>query len=125
MIWKLDGTLPLYIGLAAELRTAIICGTFKKGEKLPGVRELAFDAKVNPNTMQRALFELEREGLLKTKGTTGRFVTEDSAIIADARHLMLSGLAESFVRKCRSIGAELEEIADMIRAIYHNGEENE
>lgn len=125
MIWKVDGTLPLYIGLAAELRTAIIRGIYKKGEKLPGVRELAFDAKVNPNTMQRALLELERECLIRTKGTAGKFITEDEKVIAEARRLMLRKLADSFVLRCRSIGADLEEITEEIRNIYNNGEEYE
>ncbi len=125
MIWKLDGTLPLYIGLAAVLRTAIICGAYNKGEKLPGVRELAFDAKVNPNTMQRALIELEREGLIRTRGTVGKFITEDEKVIAEAEKQMLQTLTAEFVGRCRSIGAGLEEITEQIRAIYHSGEEHE
>lgn len=125
MIWKIDGNLPLYLGLASELRVAIIRGIFKGGDKLPGVRELASDAKVNPNTMQRALCELEAEGLIITRGTSGKFVAETSSVIAEARGAMLRRLSGDFIKQCRAIGADLSEIEKEIEFVYQNGDDYE
>ena len=77
MPWEFDNSKPIYIQLVELLQFKIISGELSIGEKLSSVRELAEEAGVNPNTMQRALVELERQGLIRTQRTSGRFVTED------------------------------------------------
>ena len=81
MEWEFRADAPIYTQLCEQLTLAIVSGVFGPGERLPAVRELAVDAGVNPNTMQRALSELERNGLVYTQRTAGRFVTEDFARI--------------------------------------------
>ena len=77
---------PIYAQLIRQIRAGIVSGAFSPGERLPSVRDLAMEAGVNPNTMQRALTELERDGLVYSQRTSGRYVTEDRAAIAEARH---------------------------------------
>ena len=76
-----DNERPIYVQLVEKIRLEIISGRLKSGERLPSVRELALTARVNPNTMQKALVELENEGLVYTQRTNGKFVTEDKKII--------------------------------------------
>ena len=77
MEWELDNNKPIYIQLVEHLKLKIISGEIKIGSKLETVRALAEDAEVNPNTMQKALTELERQGLVYSQRTKGRFVTDD------------------------------------------------
>ena len=81
MTWKFDNDKPIYLQLVEELKLKIISNELSAGSKLPSVREFAAEAGVNPNTMQRALAELEGQQLVFTKRTSGRFVTEDDAYI--------------------------------------------
>ena len=80
MNYDFESDRPIYIQLVEKLRTQIVSGELKKGEKMQSVRELAINAKVNPNTMQRALAELENEGLLYTERTSGRYVTTNEKL---------------------------------------------
>lgn len=96
MAWEFDSATPLYAQLASRVRADIVCGVYKKGDKLPAVRELALAASVNPNTMQRAFACLEDEGLVITAGTLGRFVTDDDRVIAEARERIASFLGCGF-----------------------------
>jgi DNA-binding transcriptional regulator YhcF (GntR family) len=77
MNWQFDNDMPIYSQLVGQIKQRIVAGVFPPGERLPSVRDLATDAGVNPNTMQRALQELERNGLVFSQRTAGRFVTED------------------------------------------------
>ena len=81
---------PLFLQLQELIRTDIAAGKYSPGEKIPGVRDLALGANVNPNTMQRALAELEAEGLLVTRGTSGRFICPDPAVIEEAKRKILA-----------------------------------
>ena len=76
MTWKFEGNSPIYLQIIERLETAIAAGTYPPGSKMPSVRDLALEAGVNPNTVQRAFAELEREGLVLTQPTAGRTVTE-------------------------------------------------
>ena len=78
MRWKFNGETPIYLQIMEHIKTQIAVGELKPGDKIPTVRELALEAQVNPNTMQKALSELEREGLLHSVRTSGRFVSESS-----------------------------------------------
>ena len=75
MTWNLTGDRPIWLQLMERLQLGIVTGEYQAGERLPSVRELAAEAAVNPNTMQKALTELERSGLLYAQRTAGRFVT--------------------------------------------------
>ena len=107
MAWEFDSATPLYAQLASRVRADIVCGVYKKGDKLPAVRELALAASVNPNTMQRAFACLEDEGLVITAGTLGRFVTDDDRVIAEARERIASFLVADFARKITGLGYTL------------------
>ena len=90
--------------LVEQLELALVAGEFPPGSRIPPVRELAADAGVNPNTMQRALAQLETEGLVRTERTSGRYVTEDTALIEQLRADTARTLASDFLEKMRGIG---------------------
>ena len=81
MNWQFSNDAPIYAQLIGQIRAGIVSGAFSPGERLPSVRDLAMEAGVNPNTMQRALTELERDGLVYSQRTSGRYVTEDQTAI--------------------------------------------
>ena len=85
MAWALNNDRPIYLQLMERIQTDIVSGKYKPGEKLPSVRELALDAAVNPNTMQKALSELERIGLVYSQRTSGRFITEDDTMLKELK----------------------------------------
>lgn len=95
MNWKFKGGQPIYTQIVEQMKMAIASGVYQPGEKIPPVRELALEAEVNPNTMQRALTELEREGLFYTERTNGRFVTKEE----EALDRMRRALGEEFIRE--------------------------
>lgn len=88
MNWQFSNDVPIYAQLIGQIRAGIVSGAFSPGERLPSVRDLAMEAGVNPNTMQRALTELERDGLVYSQRTSGRYVTEDQTAIMEARHAL-------------------------------------
>ena len=96
MEWKFSGDRPVYQQIMEAVCGSILKGELKPGQKVPSVRELAAQAKVNPNTMQRALTELERDGLLVGGGTSGRTVTRDESILEGMRQRAL----EEVIREC-------------------------
>ena len=85
MDWKFSADRPVYQQIVSIIRAGILTGELPPGEKIPSVRDLAAEAQVNPNTMQRALTELEREGLLVSGGTSGRTVTENPQVLEQLR----------------------------------------
>lgn len=95
MAWQFENNLPIYTQILEQIRLGIISGVYPAGSKLPSVRELASEASVNPNTMQRALAELEQSGLIYTQRTAGRFVTEDLDMIGNLK----KNIAEEQIRK--------------------------
>ena len=86
MAWSFDNSVPIYKQIVKEIELRIIGGIYNTGEKLPSVREFAEEASVNPNTMQKAFVELERTGLVYSKRTNGRFITEDKECDENDRH---------------------------------------
>ena len=105
---------PLFLQLQELIRTDIAAGKYSPGEKIPGVRDLALGANVNPNTMQRALAELEAEGLLVTRGTSGRFICPDPAVIEEAKRKIIAEHAKGFLMKCRELGVDRNEAAQIL-----------
>ncbi len=111
----LNESLPIYMQIMDHIRAAIISGELKAGEKIASVRELAEAFGVNPNTMQRALSELEREGLLVSERTTGRFVTKDTEVIETVRGKAAEQIVREFLQKMRNMGFTREQVEAFFR----------
>ena len=115
MKWQFSNDAPIYSQLIAQIKVGIVSGAFPPGERLPSVRDLATEAGVNPNTMQRALTELERDGLVYSQRTTGRFVTEDQAMIASAKRSLAERHIQAFLEAMTHLGYGREEILTLLR----------
>ena len=109
MNWQFSNDAPIYAQLIGQIRAGIVSGAFSPGERLPSVRDLAMEAGVNPNTMQRALTELERDGLVYSQRTSGRYVTEDQTAIMEARHALAADRVRSFLTDMERLGFEKED----------------
>lgn len=105
---------PIYVQIVDYFKIQIISGLRPQGSRVESVRDLAVEAKVNPNTMQKALSELEREGLVKTERTSGRFITEDKDKIAEMREEIAGVEIKTFIKKMQSLGFDKTEIKKMI-----------
>lgn len=115
MKWEFSNDAPIYAQLIDQIKVGIVSGVFPPGERLPSVRDLATEAGVNPNTMQRALTELERDGLVYSQRTAGRFVTEDKAMIAVAKRGLAERHIKTFVAAMIRLGYQSEEIVVLLR----------
>lgn len=115
MQWTLDSERPVYLQLIEQIQAGIISGQFLAGDKLPSVRELAADAMVNPNTMQKALAELERTGLLYSQRTSGRFITTDQTLIRQLRQQQALQIITAFLEKMQQLGFDAEQTIALIR----------
>lgn len=115
MTWKLDADRPVYAQLIEQIELRIISGMYPAGSKLPSVRDLANEASVNPNTMQRALGELERGGLLYSQRTTGRFVTEDRDMIKQAKGSIAAQKIQEFLEAMKALGFDNSETLKMMQ----------
>lgn len=115
MEWQIAAGRPVYIQLVEQLERAVITGEYPPGERVPAVRDLAAQAQVNPNTMQRALAEMESRGLLVTQRTTGRTVTSDTALIAKTRQALAASLAQDFLAQAKALGLTREEILALLQ----------
>lgn len=115
MAWNLDADKPIYAQLMEIIQMQIISGKYTPGDRLPSVRELAAEAKVNPNTMQKALAELERNGLIITQRTSGRIVTEDTELIRKTRGHLADEYIQNFFRMMKELGYSAEEILTLIK----------
>lgn len=109
MSWKFTGEKPVYQQIMDHIRGDIVRGKLAAGARIPAVRELAMIASVNPNTMQRALTELEKEGILVCCGTMGRFVTGDEAVLTQVRHKARLEAAQSCATQLAAFGMTLQE----------------
>lgn len=113
-----DASIPIYIQLMDQMRIKIFTNVWAPGEKIPAVRELALLFSVNPNTMQRALTELEREELLHSERTSGRFVTQDMKKIASARKNAAADTLKAFVENMKQLGYTKEEILQDLKEVW-------
>lgn len=120
MSWNFNSTTPIYIQIIEHIRLSIAVGEYKAGEKLLSVRELAAEAEVNPNTMQKALSELERDGLLYTHRTSGRFITNDEEAIAKLRKQLAEEQMEMFLGKMKQLGCSPEESVRLLKEFTEN-----
>ena len=124
MQWKFDDNAPIYTQLVDQMKLGIVSGEWIPGQRIPAVRELAVDAGVNPNTMQRALQELERQGLMFSQRTSGRFVTEDREMIEDAKRTLANRHISAFIRQMQALGYTRQEIVAMLEE-SERGEEHD
>mgnify|MGYP002535228466 FL=1 len=113
---QFDSSRPIYAQLVERLKARILAGTYQSGGHLDSVRDLAAAAGVNPNTMQRALAQLEAEGLVRTERTSGRFVTENIDLIEQLRASAARNIAADFLEKMRSIGYTPQQAAELLRS---------
>ena len=114
MQWQFSNEMPIYSQLVEQIKIGIVSGMFPPGERLPSVRDLATEAGVNPNTMQRAMTELERDGLVYSQRTAGRFVTEDHAVIEAAKRDLAQRHIHAFLAAMLRLGYGREEIISLL-----------
>ena len=115
MHWQFSNDAPIYTQLIAQIKIGIVAGAFPPGERLPSVRDLATEAGVNPNTMQRAMTALERDGLVYSQRTAGRFVTEDRAMIEAAKRSLAERHIKTFLEAMIRLGYQREEMLSLLR----------
>ena len=123
-MWSFTNDKPVYVQIIDELMSRIASGVYQPGERIPSVRDLAEEARVNPNTMQRALAEIERSGYIISLRTSGRFITEDSELIAQLSDQRADEVIGSFCETSRKIGISPEQAIEMIHQYFaqHGGE---
>ena len=117
MPWNLDSDRPIFIQIIEKIQMDIISGLYAPGDKLPSVRELAQNASVNPNTMQKALSELERTGLVYSRRTSGRYITEDAAMITNLKKTLAKDIVTQFLDNMQRLGIQDEEVISLISEI--------
>ena len=114
MKWHFTNDSPIYSQIIEQIKAGIITGDFPAGEKLPSVRDMASEAGVNPNTMQRAMAELEREGLVHSQRTSGRLVTDDESIILQAKRSLAMRHVEEFLSAMGALGFSREDTVQLL-----------
>ncbi|MFI3176630.1 MAG: GntR family transcriptional regulator [Eubacteriales bacterium] len=114
MKWKFDNDKPIYLQIVEILKADIIAKKYEVGQKFPSVRDLAQIAGVNPNTMQKALVQLEQEGLLITNRASGRVVTHDGMQITRERESVASQKVNTFLTEMDGLGYGLEEVITLV-----------
>lgn len=115
MAWQFNQREPVFLQIANRLRGDILRGEYDTYEQFPSVRQLASVAAVNPNTMQKALSHLEEEGILYSKGTVGRFVTEDESILKSANEKMRRELVRKMLSEASALGIDSDELVKYIK----------
>ena len=124
MQWQLRGDRPIYQQLVEILTEQIVSGQLAAGDKVPAVRELAAQAGVNPNTMQRALADMEREGLMYTNRTSGRYVTEDKEMIQKIREQIARDRIAEFLAGMSQLGFSEQEVCRLLEKRQGEGNQN-
>ena len=114
MSWTLDNDRPIYLQLMERIQRDIIAGVYQPGDKLPSVRDLALEAAVNPNTMQKALSELERSGLVYSQRTSGRFITEDTEMLTQMKKELAKEHIQEFFQKLEQLGFSRTELLTLV-----------
>lgn len=123
MSWDLSSDRPVYLQIVEKIQSDIVAGVYKAGDKLPSVRELAAEAAVNPNTMQKALTELEKTGLVYTNRTSGRYISEDKNLLLQMRKDLASKETASFLKKMKLYRYSEEDLFQLIKDLNKDNEE--
>lgn len=124
MPWDLKSDRPIYSQLIEQIQLMVVSGIYPAGTKLPSVRDMAAEASVNPNTMQRALSQLESEGLLYSQRTSGRFVTEDVERIMQTKNNLAVNLIHDFISKMNQLGYDRQQTVSLLDRIMKEEEQN-
>lgn len=124
MPWDLKSDRPIYAQLIEQIQLMVVSGIYPAGAKLPPVREMAADAAVNPNTMQRALAQLENDGLLYSQRTSGRFVTEDVEKIMQIKNSLAVEVIHEFIDKMNRLGYDRQQILVLLDRTLKEDEAN-
>lgn len=125
MPWNLDSSRPIYLQIIERVQMDIITGRYQPGDNLPSVRDLAQEAAVNPNTMQKALSGLERSGLIYSQRTSGRFITEDKELIHQMKKELAAAEVSAFVAHMKQLGITPEEIRQLLAETIEEEENHE
>lgn len=115
MTWEIKNDRPIYLQLVDYVYGDILSGHYSPGERLPSVRDLAKEASVNPNTMQKALQELEHSRILYSRGTSGRFVTDDLSLIASLKERFIQKELDNFLSRLEAYGITRQDILDRLQ----------
>ncbi len=118
---QFQSNMPIYLQLVNTFKHRIVSGELKAGSKLESVRDLALNFEVNPNTMQRALAELERDGLVRADRTIGRFITENKELISKMRETVAKEIIGQFIKEMRSLGFSGQEAMEMFQKVLIDG----
>ncbi len=121
MIWTFKDDRPIYSQLVDLIKIGIVSSEWQPGSKIPSVRDLAEEAGVNPNTMQRALSDLERDGLVYSKRTSGRYITEDNDMIDSVRKTIAEENINSFLDSMKKLGFTPEETLEVFKKAVEGG----
>ena len=112
-----DNDRPIYIQLVEQLKEYIVSGKFRAGEKLPSVREFAMQIKVNPNTVQKALAEIESQKLIYTERTNGKFVTENKELIENVKKELLNQKVQKYFQDMHKLGIDKEQAITYLQGL--------
>ncbi|MDU7360252.1 GntR family transcriptional regulator [Tessaracoccus timonensis] len=112
---QFDNSSPIWLQLVDECSRRIVTGQWPAGSKLPGVRDLGVELGVNPNTIQRAMGELDRMGVTVPDRTKGRFVTDDTTVIDELRERVATGHADEFVRRAQGLGMQQTRALELLK----------
>ena len=115
MPWNLNNDRPIYLQIMERIQKDIVSGVYPPGSRIPSVRELALEAAVNPNTMQKALSELERSGLVYSQRTSGRFITEDESMLKQLKTELAARHIRDFFEKMEQLGFPQEETLALVK----------
>ncbi len=121
---QFNSTQPIYIQIVERIKKEIASGVLTPNQQLPTVRDLALTYQVNPNTVQRAYSELEREAIVRSERTTGRFVSSDAQLIKKLRKDMLEEKIKEFVHELHQLNVDLEESIEYIKEVFKKEEVN-
>lgn len=121
MAWEFTSQQPIYQQIVDYILMDIVSGKYEMGEKMPSVRELSLTASVNPNTMQRAMAELESQGLAVTQRNSGRFVTTDADTIAKAKNKKATDAAQNYLKGMAALGYTAKQALDVLHEIAKEG----
>lgn len=114
MDFRFSSDRPIYVQIMDVFKLGILSGEFKKGSKLASVRDLAILANVNPNTMQKALSELEKLGFVRTERTSGRYITDDEEMISSMKNEFATAEISAFLKKMQELGFDLKQTINLI-----------
>jgi len=114
MQWRIDSNRPVYLQIMEHIHSRVLSGEYSPGDRIPSVRELAAAASVNPNTVQRAMMELEHKGLLVSIGTLGKFITEDRQILDTLRQQAIQEAIRSSAARFRDLGLSMQEATQLL-----------